>query len=144
MKFYIEGILPRFDKIQQFYKKTETTKMIYSTEGIFSVELNNIFKMIPIDKPISRFPNYYKKGLTIIVDNSYFEKHLLYSQIPFDHIFLEQSFKYYCLGNEERKDSNLYLVIEENNPANYYFLAKENLDNQLIQEELTVFFSLLN
>ena len=144
MKYYIEGILPRFDKIQQFYKKTETTKMIYSTEGIFSVELNNIFKMIPIDKPISRFPNYYKKGLTIIVDNSYFEKHLLYSQIPFDHIFLEQSFKYYCLGNEERKDSNLYLVIEENNPVNYYFLAKENLDNLLIQEELTVFFSLLN
>ena len=144
MKYYIEGILPKFDKIEQFYKKTETTKMIYSTEGIFSVETNNIFKMIPVDKPISRFPNYYKKGLTIIVDNSYFEKHLLYSQIPFDHIFLEQSFKYYCLGNEERKDSNLYLVIEENNPANYYFLAKEKLDNLLIQEELTVFFSLLN
>ena len=99
MKYYIEGILPRFDKIQQFYKKTETTKMIYSNEGIFSVETNNIFKMIPVDKPISRFPNYYKKGLTIIVDNSYFEKQLLYSQIPFDHIFLEQSFKYYCLGN---------------------------------------------
>ena len=144
MKYYIEGILPRFDKIEQFYKKTETTKMIYSNEGIFSVETNNIFKMIPVDKPISRFPNYYKKGLTIIVDESYFEKHLLYSQIPFDHIFLEKSFKYYCLGNEERKDSNLYLVIEENNPVNYYFLAKENLDNLLIQEELTVFFSLLN
>ena len=143
MKYYIEGILPKFDKIEQFYKKTETTKMIYSNEGIFSVETNNIFKMIPVDKPIKKITNY-KKGLTIIVDESYFEKHLLYSQIPFDHIFLEQSFKYYCLGNEERKDSNLYLVIEENNPVNYYFLAKENLDNLLIQEELTVFFSLLN
>ena len=143
MKFYIEGILPRFDKIQQFYKKTETTKMIYSNEGIFSVELNNIFKMIPVDKPIKKITNY-KKGVTILIDESYFEKQLLYSQIPFDHTYLEQSFKYYCLGNEERKDSNLYLVIEENNPANYYFLAKEKLDNLLIQEELTVFFSLLN
>ena len=143
MKYYIEGILPRFDKIQQFYKKTETTKMIYSNEGIFSVETNNIFKMIPVDKPIKKITNY-KKGVTILIDNSYFEKQLLYSQIPFDHTYLEQSFKYYCLGNEERKDSNLYLVIEENNPANYYFLAKEKLDNLLIQEELTVFFSLLN
>ena len=143
MKYYIEGILPRFDKIQQFYKKTETTKMIYSNEGIFSVELNNIFKMIPVDKPIKKITNY-KKGVTILIDESYFEKQLLYSQIPFDHTYLEQSFKYYCLGNEERKDSNLYLVIEENNPANYYFLAKEKLDNLLIQEELTVFFSLLN
>ena len=143
MKYYIEGILPRFDKIEQFYKKTETTKMIYSNEGIFSVELNNIFKMIPVDKPIKKITNY-KKGVTILIDESYFEKQLLYSQIPFDHTYLEQSFKYYCLGNEERKDSNLYLVIEENNPANYYFLAKEKLDNLLIQEELTVFFSLLN
>ena len=143
MKYYIEGILPRFDKIQQFYKKTETTKMIYSNEGIFSVETNNIFKMIPVDKPIKKITNY-KKGVTILIDESYFEKQLLYSQIPFDHTYLEQSFKYYCLGNEERKDSNLYLVIEENNPANYYFLAKEKLDNLLIQEELTVFFSLLN
>ena len=144
MKFYIEGILPRFDKIQHLYKKTEKTKMIYSTDGIFRVEINNIFKMIPVDKPVTRIQNYYKKGLTILIDESYFEKQLLYSQIPVDHIFLEQSFKYYCLGNEERKDSNLYLVIEENNPVNYYFLAKENLDNLLIQEELTVFFSLLN
>lgn len=144
MKFYIEGIIPCFDKIQQFYKKTEKTKMIYSKEGIFSIEINNIFKMIPVDKPIQRIPNYYKKGLTILIDESYFEKQLLYSQIPFDHIIKEESFKYYCLGNEERKDSNLYLVIEENNSKNYYFLAKENLNNQLIQEELTVFFSLLN
>jgi len=139
MKFYIEGILPKFDKIEQFYKKTETTKMIYSTEGIFSVEINNIFKMVPVDKPIKKITNY-KKGVTILIDESYFEKQLVYSQIPFDHTYLEQSFKYYCLGNEERKDSNLYLVIEENNPVNYYFLAKENLDNLLIQEELTVFF----
>ena len=58
MKYYIEGILPRFDKIQQFYKKTETTKMIYSNEGIFSVELNNIFKMIPVDKPIKKINSF--------------------------------------------------------------------------------------
>ena len=143
MKFYIEGIIPRFDKITQFYKKTEKTKMIYSKEGIFSVETNNIFKMIPVDKIAIKILNYYKKGITITIDESYFEKQLLYSQVPFEHILLEQTFKYYCLGNEDRKDSNLYLVIEENNPVNYYFLAKENLDNILIQEELTVFFSLL-
>ena len=64
MKIYIEGFLPKFDKIQQFYKKTEITKMIYSTEGIFSVETNNIFKMIPVDKPIKKIDGFkckYKK-----------------------------------------------------------------------------------
>jgi len=127
MKFYIEGILPKFDKIQQFYKKTETTKMIYSTEGIFSVELNNIFKMIPVDKPIKKITNY-KKRLTIIVDESYFEKQLVYSQIPFDHIFLEQSFKYYCLGNIDGVIFDIYLVIEEHNPVNFYFVTNEQLN----------------
>jgi hypothetical protein len=127
MKIYIEGILPRFDKIEHFYKKTETTKMIYSNEGIFSVELNNIFKMIPVDKPIKKITNY-KKGVTILIDESYFEKQLVYSQIPFDHIFLEQSFKYYCLGNIDGVIFDIYLVIEENNPVNFYFLTNEQLN----------------
>lgn len=127
MKYYIEGILPRFDKIEQFYKKTETTKMIYSTEGIFSVELNNIFKMIPVDKPIKKITNY-KKGVTIVIDESYFEKQLLYSQIPFDHILLEQSFKYYCLGNIDGIIYDIYLVIEKHNPVNFYFVTNEELN----------------
>jgi hypothetical protein len=127
MKYYIEGILPRFDKIEQFYKKTETTKMIYSTEGIFSVETNNIFKMNPIDKPIKKITNY-KKGVTIIIDESYFEKQLVYSQIPFDHIFLEQSFKYYCLGNIDGIIFDIYLVFEEHNPVNFYFLTNEQIN----------------
>jgi hypothetical protein len=127
MKYYIEGILSRFDKIEQFYKKTETTKMIYSTEGIFSVETNNIFKMNPIDKPIKKITNY-KKGVTIIIDESYFEKQLVYSQIPFDHIFLEQSFKYYCLGNIDGIIFDIYLVFEEHNPVNFYFLTNEQIN----------------
>jgi hypothetical protein len=136
MKIYIEGILPRFDKIEHFYKKTETTKMIYSNEGIFSVELNNIFKMIPVDKPIKKITNY-KKGVTILIDESYFEKQLVYSQIPFDHIFLEQSFKYYCLGNIDGVIFDIYLVIEENNPVNFYFLTNEQLNKD-------IFIKLLN
>ena len=127
MKYYIEGILPRFDKIQQFYKKTETTKMIYSNEGIFSVETNNIFKMIPVDKPIKKITNY-KKGVTILIDESYFEKQLVYSQIPFDHTYLEQSFKYYCLGNIDGVIFDIYLVIEEHNPVNFYFVTNEQLN----------------
>ena len=101
--------------------------MIYSTEGIFSVELNNIFKMIPVDKPIKKITNY-KKGVTILIDESYFEKQLVYSQIPFDHIFLEQSFKYYCLGNIDGVIFDIYLVIEEHNPVNFYFLINEQLN----------------
>ena len=131
MKFYIEHNFPKFDNIQQFYKKTEKVKTIYSSQGIYSVETNNIFKMNPIDKPVKQIQNYYKNN-TIIIDDSYFEKQLIYSQIPFEHIVKEQSFNYYCLGNNERKDSNLFLVIEEYNPINFYFLAKENLDNILI------------
>ena len=127
MKIYIEGFLPKFDKIQQFYKKTEITKMIYSTEGIFSVETNNIFKMIPVDKPIKKITNY-KKGVTILIDESYFEKQLVYSQIPFDHTYLEQSFKYYCLGNIDGVIFDIYLVIEEHNPVNFYFVTNEQLN----------------
>ena len=127
MKYYIEGILPRFDKIEQFYKKTETPKMIYSTEGIFSVETNNIFKMIPVDKPIKKITNY-KKGVTILIDESYFEKQLLYSQIPFDHAYFEQSFKYYCLGDINGVIFDIYLVIEEHNPVNFYFVTNEQLN----------------
>ena len=149
MKIYIENYLPEhlnICKIEHLYKKTEHTKIIYSSEGIFSIEKNKIYKLFPSDTPIIKIPNYYKH-YKLFCDSSSFTKEEVYSQLPFKHVLIESTLKYYCLGNEERKSAGLYLVVSENNETDsindFYFLSSESLDNRLVQEELNVFMDIL-
>ena len=149
MKIYIENYLPEhlnICKIKHLYKKTEHATIIYSSEGIFSIQKNKIYKLFPIDSPIIKIPNYYKH-YKLFCDSSSFTKEEVYSQLPFKHVLIESTLKYYCLGNEERKSAGLYLVVSENRESDsindFYFLSSESLDNRLVQEELNVFMDLL-
>ena len=149
MKFYIENYLPvhlNICKITHLHKKTEILKQIYSVDGIFRIEGKQVFKLYPVDKEIQTWQNYYKH-YTILCDDSSFNKEEVYSQIPFEHVLVETTLKYYCLGNEERKVASLYLVIHENKEngdiQDFYFLSSEQLENRLVQEELDVFLKLL-
>ena len=75
MKYYIEGILPRFDKIEQFYKKTETTKMIYSNEGIFYVLDNVLYRMVEIVDELPSEELKINRGKFMVDKNKIIYKH---------------------------------------------------------------------
>ena len=124
---------------------------IYSEDGIYRIEKNKIFRLIPQDKSIKTLKTYYKH-YTLLCDSSSFTKEQVLSQIPFDYVLVETVLKYFCLGNEERKVASLYLVVSENKETgeiqDFYFLTAENLtekieEDRLLQEELAVFLELL-
>jgi len=140
-KIYLEGINPpkNVENLKQFIVKTEIKTMLYSEEGIFSLENDKIVKMKPIDKAVTRIDN-------LIFDDSYFEKEIVFSQIPSDSVVDSFTRKYYSLN--KRYNTLLQLVIDERNhiPTNFYFFLNDAyfFENILVKKELNGFLSMLN
>ena len=158
-KIYIKNYDPinikkKFNKLDIYFRRKETIVELFSPEGLFIIENQQLYKLKPVDTEI------HCKTLDdfeLLFDSSYFNKELVLSQIPYDHINIETTKFYYgqeILG----KKSFLRLVIEglyepdvinefnkyENfKPTNFYFLITENFDNILVKKELNVFLSML-
>lgn len=121
---------------------------LYSDEGIFSIENNQIYKLIPHDIPIKKlvFEKDDFNNIDLIFDNSYFEKTQILSQIPSNHIVHSFTKKRYSLTKNFK--SLLHLIIEEisGKPVNYYFLLNDaySFNNILVKKELNMFLSLFN
>ena len=164
----------KFYKLDEYFRNKETFIEVFSPEGFFNIDNNNLYKLIAIDKQkyICKYETY-----NLLFDNSYFEKECV-SQIPIDHIILNMTKFYYEYGeygkntnkdhvkpksnksNNNINKSFLILVIEgiyetkiQNDnkdkycdfiPINFYFLINESFDNILIKNDLNVFLSMLN
>lgn len=163
-KIYIKDYDPvllrkKFSNLEAWFRNQETVVELVSPDGLFNIENNKLYKLKPVDKEIVA---HDFEGYKLMFDNSHFEKELVFSQIPFDHINIEVVRFYYCqelLG----KKTFLRLVIEgfyENTnsimatsqtkdrysnftPTNFYFLTNESFDNVLVKKELNVFLSML-
>ena len=167
LKIYIEGCNPKIfipqmlEKLDEHYKFTKNYTQLLSSSGIFNIENNKIIKLIPNDKPSRRV--VFDEQTTLLLDESYFQEENVLSQIPMHNCYKQLVQFNYCVGD----DSKLYLIIEgiydatliNMNykkrdckgkqkysgfiPENFYFLAKEEVDNYLIKKELNVFLSML-
>jgi hypothetical protein len=150
----------KFSKLDEYFRSSEINVEIISPDGVFIIESNNLLKLKPIDKEII---THTFEGFELLFDSSYFEKELVLSHIPYDHINIDVVKFYY--GQEIKgKKAFLRLVVEgiyENSskiqemqnengdkyvnftPTNFYFLASESFDNILVKKELNVFLSML-
>ena len=151
----------KFVKLDNYFRNKEITVELVSPEGLFIIENQRVFKLKPIDKEIV---THNFEGFELLFDSSYFERELIVSHIPYDHVNIDVVKLYY--GQEALgKKSFLRLVVEglyeddinnkfgENKsnedkyfnftPTNFYFLASESFDNVLVKKELNVFLSML-
>ena len=140
------------------YFKTE----IFSSEGIFTIEKNKVYKLKPIDKEVKLIEYVLEKSnqtntqkIELLMDDSYFEKTFVFSHIPNDHTAITRHTFHYTLDATETKETKektniLELVVEgmynENIffPTNFYFIPNVSFDNVLVQKEFNVFLSMLN
>ena len=160
------GLLSKLELLDNYFMSSSTYTRILSSSGIFHIENNKMYKMNPIDKPITTCKNYIG-AIGLILDKSIYEKVVIYSQIPYDHVFTNiVTFQYSITTSNKhgKKDPNLILVVEgtysENLvdlllsntktnkyhhfvPTNIYFLAMEEINNYLMKEELVEFLSVL-
>ena len=149
-----QNILSKLDLLDKLYKQTKNHIEIISTDGIFHIENNKLYKLINHDKQIIQKNN-------LILDKSICIKNIHYSQIPFEHISTNITSIYY--GHHKNiqfviegiYETNIQLKKEKYNindkyyhfiPTNFYFLANEDFDfdNILLMEEINVFLSMLN
>ena len=115
-----------------------TYKDIFSSEGLFRIKNNVLYKLIPIDRPLENYESNY------IIDKSEYIYNISY-HIPYDHfIYNYQQFEY-----KLSKDALVLLVIlyENNKLYNIYFTIdnkKYDKMNKIIQNEIDTFLSILN
>ncbi|NDA89735.1 MAG: hypothetical protein EBY20_02325 [Alphaproteobacteria bacterium] len=152
----------KFVKLDNYFRNQEITIELVSPDGLFVIESNKLWKLKPIDKDVV---SQSFEGFELLFDSSYFERELVFSHIPYDHVNIDVVKMYY--GQESiGKKSFLRFVVEglyenDNNnhkigdnkansdkyfnftPTNFYFLASESFDNVLVKKELNVFLSML-
>lgn len=145
-KYNINELSQKIPLLKPYYNKTITNKFIYSTEGIFKIDENNILKMNIISNKVDR--NF--KGFIIDESKITYEKS---TYIPNEHILNNVTQIIYKIN----PTSKLNLVIEgfykDNSknqnifvPTDFYFETniEDKIYNPIIKDDLNVFLSLLN
>jgi hypothetical protein len=96
-KIFIKDYTPflikkKFVKLDEYFRNKEIAVEFISPDGLFTLDNNKLYKLKPVDKEIV-FHSF--EGRELLFDTSYFEKELVLSQIPYDHVRVDVSKFYY-------------------------------------------------
>jgi hypothetical protein len=134
MKLYIENyniqnIFKKQKSLDQFLSNKSNIFEVYSTDGIYVVDQNNIYKLSILDKNIIKIDNFIEK-YNILIDKSEITTKNV-NQIPFDNFILKSENYIYKLNNKSRIKLVLNLILNETMeyiPADFYFDIPDDLD----------------
>jgi hypothetical protein len=152
MKLYIENynILKISKKLKQLnglFINNSYKKEIYSDEGIFTIDKNNLNKITYVDGEISKMPNYID-NVNIIIDKSE-ETREIVNQLPFENFILNLETRNYALNPQSKIKLVIDFIITDNmnpEPYNFYIDIPNIIDinSPLFKEDLNVFLFHLN
>jgi len=152
MKIYSENIaLPKLHKkmktLEKYLHETKNKLTVYSIDGIFNIDENNIRKMIILSDN-SQKTIFLGNKLLIEQTKIKYEKtnfipneHEVYKFIELTYILNPKSkIKLVIEGNYDQTNTTNFI------PNDFYFetIIEEELTNSVIKEDLNVFLSLLN
>ena len=152
MKLYIENydILKISKKLKQLsglFINNSHKKEIYSDEGIFTTDKNNLYKITYLDGEISKIPKYID-NINIVIDKSE-ETREIVNQLPFDNFILNLETRNYVLNPQSKIKLVIDFLITDNmdpEPHNFYIDIPNIVDinSPLFKEDLNVFLFHLN
>ena len=152
MKLYIENynILKISKKLKQLnglFINNSYKKEIYSDEGIFTIDKNNLNKITYVDGEISKIPNYID-NVNIIIDKSE-ETREIVNQLPFENFILNLETRNYALNPQSKIKLVIDFIITDNmnpEPYNFYIDIPNIIDinSPVFKEDLNVFLFHLN
>jgi hypothetical protein len=150
------------ERLEKYIISKESIVHVYSKEGIYQVNENQIYKLYVKTEKIHENIVLKKsdddddddKIVTLVIDDSVIEKVLVH-QIPYEHVNIPLIIHKYSLNKNKNNKVGLMLVIEfiekkdnKDNlkPINYYFEygPEVGYNNNLPIEDINVFLSLLN
>jgi len=149
MKLYIDSYHYNPNKLKIHLLKNKfkhdkcTCVEFYTNNGIYIIENNEMYKLVPMDNPVELVTIH---GLDFIIDKSYYTKKPHYQLSP-EHIIIKKN--HYVFSN-----SKLTLVVEGDVttddddfvPTNFYFDTHSNnsIDDPMILNEFNEFLSTFN
>jgi len=140
MKIYTPICIPKdIYHLNSLERNSTQYKDIYSSDGIFRIQNNNIYHLIPQDKPIEK--SIYN-NIEFMIDKSYFSFRNDIYYIPIIHIEFNIEYIEFKLNNK----SKISLIIEKHNNViiDIYFHTKENHLHNYLKDDILIILSLLN
>jgi hypothetical protein len=154
MKIYINNFnldsLPKIQKsLTDILFETQNYIEVYTNEAMYHIDCKNIYFLQPKDGEIIIYKNYFN-NITLVVDNSYFNKIIETSVNGIEHLHKKIIKFIYKLNPKSELSfiiemvSNLYSNILL--PNDVYFECNELIDIKeiFIKQEIIEFLSLLN
>ena len=152
MKLYIENydilkISKKLKQLSSLFINNSYKKEIYSNEGIFTTDKNNLYKITYLDGEISKIPKYID-NINIVIDKSE-ETREIVNQLPFDNFILNLETRNYVLNPQSKIKLVIDFLITDNmdpEPYNFYIDIPNIVDinSPLFIEDLNVFLFHLN
>jgi len=137
-------------KLHPYLVKTQHIIDIYSKQGIYQVNENQIYKIHIKSETIHEniIMNKGNNKLSLVIDDSLIDKELVH-KIPFEHVNLPLTIHKYSLNKDKLALVLVIEFIDNDNPINYYFEYNEkkvgNINcNNIPTQDINVFLSLLN
>jgi len=152
MKLYIENydilkISKKLKQLSSLFVNNSYRKEIYSVEGIFTIDKNNLYKITYLDGEISKILKYID-NVNIIIDKSE-ETREIVNQLPFDNFILNLETRNYVINPQSKIKLVIDFIITDNmNPEPYNFYIDipniVDINSHLFKEDLNVFLFHLN
>jgi len=134
-------ILDQFLQSKYCIKKS-SNNIIYSDNGLFYVVSDKIYKINTTDHKCSETVFSYKKtDYTAVMDKSTTSKERYLSQIPINHVMVQQELIYLKL----QSNSMVSCVLERlnGNVRDLYFETSEEIDNHSVIEDICTLLSVI-
>ena len=135
MKIYVKDKKINKDFLNKYTEELISYKLIYSSEGIFKIFKNKIYKMNIIDKSIIDFSI---NGYNLLIDESIINYDNDITTIPFNHKLKNINEVSYRLDNQ----ISLKILYNNNSLIDYYFETK--LINNNIKDSLYEYVKIFN
>jgi hypothetical protein len=156
MKIYIDNYsienLPKKIKGINKYLTNKTNMVeVYSDEGIFFIDQQNIYKIDYLDKPIKKGKYINENGsvFDMMIDTTETTKTIV-NQLPSDNIIMKTETQIYQINATSKiklvVNTTLNKVTNEYKPYDFYFDVSNDIDihSPIFKEDINVFLSHLN
>jgi hypothetical protein len=156
MKIYIENYnIENLSKKMKGLNKYLTNKTnvieVYSDEGIFVIDQQNIYKVDYLDKPIKNGKYISDTGavFNMMIDTTETTKAIM-NQLPPDNVIMKTETQVYQINATSKTKlvviSTLNKAINEYKPYDFYFDVSNDIDinSPIFKEDINVFLFHLN
>jgi len=157
MKIYIENynianLSKKLKDLSQYLTNTSNTVNVYSDEGIFSVDQQNIYKVTYLDKPIKKVKYVSENNIVfdMIIDTTTTTITTV-NQLPTDNLIMKTETKVYQISPNSKIKlvvifTQVNKIVNEYIPRDFYVDVSDDIDikSPIFKEDINVFLFHLN